>query len=166
MHPPDTARERVCEPVRQREKPMHPNDCRKLTAPCGLDCFNCEIHVDNITPDFQKRVAQTLGKSLEAIPCPGCRQNRGCKLFSHECETFLCAEEHNVAFCFQCADFPCSKLQPAREGADRYPHNFKLYNLCRIQAVGVEEWSRNEAALIRKKYFSGTFVPGTGPVIK
>ncbi len=25
---------------------------KSLTAPCGLDCFNCEIHEDNLTNDF------------------------------------------------------------------------------------------------------------------
>jgi len=29
---------------------------------------------------------------------------------------------------------------PTKEGADRYPHNFKIYNLCRMKAVGVEKW--------------------------
>ncbi len=28
------------------------NDKKALTAPCGLDCFNCELYEENLTDDF------------------------------------------------------------------------------------------------------------------
>ncbi len=68
-------------------------------------------------------------------------------------------------FCFECSDFPCPKLQPAADGADKYPHNMKLYNLCRMKAIGVEKWAEEEAAEIRQLYFKGKFIPGSGPVL-
>jgi hypothetical protein len=37
----------------------------------------------------------------------------------------------------------------------------KIYNLCRISEAGFEMWSE-EAADIRKKYFTGKFVVGKG----
>lgn len=48
----------------------------------------------------------------------------------------------------------------------RFPHNFKVFNLCRIKAVGVEQWADEEAKLIRQRYFSGKFIPGKGPVLE
>jgi hypothetical protein len=46
--------------------------------------------------------------------------------------------------------------------AGRYPHNIKLYNLCRIKKVGLDSWIENEAGQIRKKYFTGKFIMGKG----
>ena len=42
----------------------------------------------------------------------------------------------------------------------------KLFNLCRIKAVGLSQWAAKEAQLIRQRYFSGKFIPGSGPVEK
>ena len=70
---------------------------------------------------------------------------------------------HDVAFCCECPEFPCTKLQPLADQAARVPHNIKVFNLCRIKAVGVEQWARNEARPIRDKYFKGRFQIGAGP---
>lgn len=87
---------------------MTTNEILRQTAPCGLACFACEIHVDNITDDF-----------------------------------------------------PCAKLAPLADGAERYPHNLKLYNLGRIESRGLEAWAK-EAASIRKRYSEVGFVVGQG----
>jgi len=42
----------------------------------------------------------------------------------------------------------------------------KVYNLCRIKAVGVEQWAAAEAAEIRQRYFKGKFVVGVGPTLE
>jgi len=55
-------------------------------------------------------------------------------------------------------------LAPAREGAETYPHNFKLFNLYRMKVVGVERWAETESQEIRQRYFKGKFIPGVGPV--
>jgi len=54
---------------------------------------------------------------------------------------------------------------PMADEAARYPHNIKVYNLCRIKAIGIEEWARNEAQIIRDRYFKGRFQIGAGPQI-
>jgi hypothetical protein len=54
-------------------------------------------------------------------------------------------------------------LCPSAESALRYPHNLKLYNLCRIKLLGPEKWAE-EAAANRIRYFKGKFVVGKGPV--
>ncbi len=41
----------------------------------------------------------------------------------------------------------------------------KLFNLCRIKAVGLDEWAK-EAPGIRKRYFTGKFIIGLGPVVE
>lgn len=48
------------------------------------------------------------------------------------------------------------------EGAEKYPHNMNVFNLCRMKAVGFERW-RDEAAGICARYFKGKFVIGAGP---
>jgi len=138
---------------------------RVLTAPCGLDCFNCELQENNITDEMRERVSPMLGIPLAEVQCRGCREQKGERLGLPLCETYRCATDRGIEFCFECDEFPCSKLQPAREGADRYPHNIKLFNLCRIKAAGIEQWAK-EAVDIRKKYFLGKFVIGTGPVVE
>lgn len=136
---------------------------KALTAPCGIDCFNCEVYEKNITGEFQSFLAKTLNKTEAEIPCQGCRQS-GCTIYPHKCATLECITEKGHDFCYECAEFPCEKLQPCKAGADKYPHNLKIYNLCRIQTIGIEKWAA-EAKTIREKYFKGSFIPGTGPVL-
>jgi hypothetical protein len=31
-------------------------DKKALTAPCGLDCFNCELFEDNLTSEFAELI--------------------------------------------------------------------------------------------------------------
>ncbi len=140
---------------------------RKSSAPCGLDCFNCEIFVDNITEEMKMQFAAKIKIEPEEVACKGCRlEENGCKFLGQSCETLKCITEKNLEFCFECDEFPCNKLQPAKEGADRLPHNYKVFNLCRMKAVGVEKWADEEAKLIRQRYFSGRFIPGSGPILK
>ena len=47
-------------------------DYKKLTAPCGIDCFNCEIYKDNITDELRNRIAPYMKKNPEDFQCEGC----------------------------------------------------------------------------------------------
>jgi hypothetical protein len=130
-------------------------DAFHLTGPCGLDCFNCEVFEPNVTAE------RPLSPGTR--PCRGCReQGRGQE---DGCPTRACVLERGLSFCSQCDDFPCPRLQPCRAGADLRRHNLKLFNLCRIQAVGVQRWAEEEAGLIRRRYLQGTSRPGEGPVL-
>jgi hypothetical protein len=140
-------------------------DYKELTAPCGLDCFNCPMHELNITEQTAKGYAAATKIPVEKVPCKGCRASSGFRLHYTRCETLDCVKAKGLDFCYECAEFPCVKLCPAADGADRYPHNTKLYNLCRIKLLGLDEWAR-EAAGNKIKYFKGKFVPGVGPVIE
>mgnify|MGYP000026497793 CR=1 FL=1 len=138
-------------------------DKRALTAPCGLDCFNCELYAENLTEKLAGLIHEKLGVPKGEIPCQGCRQQDGkhFHLGSGGCATLDCVKEKGVDFCFNCDAFPCAYLAPTADAADRYPHNMKMYNLCRMQHIGVEKWIQ-EARQIRRKYFTGKFVVGKG----
>ncbi len=93
-----------------------------------------------------------------------CRES-GCLVIPGECETKKCVAAHGVEFCFECNEFPCTKLQPCLDGAETYPHNYKNFNLCRMKSIGVEKWAEEESAQIRKLYKKGTLVVGEGPAM-
>jgi len=139
---------------------------RELTSPCGIDCFNCELYIDNISEAMLTRLAPDITFKKELVACRGCREEKGCKMVFSVCSSFDCIQEHQVEFCFECDEFPCERLQPTADGAEKYPHNMKMYNLCRIQKVGVEKWAKEEALNIREKYFRGTFKVGCGPMLR
>jgi hypothetical protein len=139
-------------------------DMRLLTAPCGLDCFNCEIHEDNLTEEFAELIHGNRGVPKEEIACKGCRRQDGkhFHLAAEGCATLNCAKGRGVVLCCDCGDFPCALLAPVAERADRYPHNMKVYNLCRIKKIGLDRWIEEEAGRTRRKYFMSKFVVGKG----
>jgi hypothetical protein len=133
------------------------------TAPCGLDCFNCELYAENLTDKLAGLIHEKLGIPEKEIPCHGCRQQDGkhFHLGSEGCSTLDCAKGKGVDFCYNCDEFPCAYLAPTAEGASKYPHNMKMYNLCRMKAVGMGKWFE-EAGKIREKYFNAKFIVGKG----
>ena len=141
-------------------------DYFRLTSPCGLDCFNCPIYKENITDQIRNHLASQLGLEPESIDCRGCRQQPGCSIAHIDCATLHCIQQRSLDFCHECSEFPCPLLQPCADGSERFPHNFKLYNLCRIQKIGLGAWAADEATDIRRKYFHGKFVIGRGPVLE
>ncbi len=138
-------------------------DKRALTAPCGLDCFNCEIYESNLTETLADLIHTKLGVAREDIPCSGCRQQDGKHYHfpPNGCATLDCVKAKGVRFCCDCDEFPCAFLAPLADGAARYPHNMKVYNLCRIKNFGLDRWIE-EAGQIRKGYFTGKFIVGRG----
>lgn len=139
-------------------------DKKDHIAPCGLDCFNCSWFETNLTDEFKREEAERLALSVEEVGCKGCRGEHGkCYWAQGDCATWACVEEKGVTYCFECDDFPCGLLAPTEKGAD-YPHNMKVYNLCRMKSNGIEAWIE-ESALIRKRYYEGDFVVGQGPIL-
>lgn len=137
-------------------------DKKGLIAPCGLDCFNCIIHEDNLTDEVAESAGAKWGVRKDKIACKGCRAQDGKHFHLPKgCATLDCVKAKCVELCCDCNDFPCAYLAPTADGADRYPHNIKVYNLCRIKRIGLERWIE-EAGQTRKKYFTGKFVMGRG----
>jgi hypothetical protein len=141
-------------------------DKKHLTAPCGLDCFNCLTFEGNITEEWKKQVSKFLKIPVEETPCKGCRDEKGnCKFaVNNHCATWDCVNEKELTYCCECSDFPCEKLMPTKEGAE-YPHNVKVYNLCRIKYKGIDNWIE-EADDIRTRYYTGKFEVGKGPILE
>jgi len=108
----------------------------------------------------------TRGIPKEKLPCPGCREVEGnCPVIHGKCETYTCVNEQKANFCFNCNDFPCSKLNPAADRADILPHNLKVFNLCTIKGNGLEYFAKKSAE-IKLKYYKGKMVVGKGPVVE
>ena len=141
-------------------------DKRELTAPCGLDCFNCPTYEGNITEKAKQWISENYKIAIEKVPCKGCREEKGnCKFaLNNRCATWDCIQEKGLTFCYECAEFPCGKLMPTQKGAE-FPHNMKVYNLCRMKYKGMDAWIE-ESADIRKRYYQGKFEVGKGPVLQ
>lgn len=131
-----------------------------MTGFCGIYCGECECHK---AKDDPKLMEYMKSKGIPNLPCPGCREVEGkCPVIGGVCETYQCALEKRVDFCFECDDFPCSRLNPASDRADILPHNLKTFNLCYIQRRGLDEFARN-AAEFKNKYYKGKMAVGKGP---
>ncbi|MFT3952353.1 MAG: DUF3795 domain-containing protein [Oscillospiraceae bacterium] len=136
----------------------------KLIAPCGIDCFNCEMYADNLTEAFQERLSKSTGIPAAEITCGGCTGGEYCLLLKARgmrCKTLDCAREKGVEFCCDCAEFPCVHLMPLADSAGRVPHNIKLFNLCMIKKLGAARFAE-QAGNVRHTYFNHKFVIGAG----
>lgn len=128
---------------------------KQMTAPCGLDCFNCVVYLANENQEMRTMVSKKMGIPLERAACKGCRSERGeCPVIPMPCKVYPCAEKKGVEFCCDCRDFPCDYLHPYADQAAIRPHNTKVFNLCLIKKMGLESWARDKARSVRHKYFS------------
>ena len=135
-----------------------------LTAPCGLDCFNCTFYLAAENQEARSQLDQwskEFNIPREFMDCRGCRHHDGkipvqLHLFGedHRCAAYECSKEKGVDFCGACGDFPCDYLHPYADKADQLPHNTKVFNLCLINRMGLEKWAETKAAEVRKTYFN------------
>jgi len=160
---------------------------KEMTAPCGLNCANCEVYNGYYGKDPRKvksiimvikpflKVASlfsikrkiTLGmlNRMMKIPsdrplCKGCRGECGnCLLHESEglCKIYQCTQEKGIHNCSECEEFPCESLYPSKILADIAPHNTKVTNLCLIKKYGVETWGEKYSKKIQDNYFNGNF---------
>jgi len=135
-----------------------------LVAPCGIDCATCELYMCQENKKLYDYLI-SKGFSSDKIPCPGCREVAGhCPVLGAECATYLCARNKGVDFCYECNEFPCSKLNPAVDRAEILPHNMKVFNLATIQNLGLEEFVKISLD-IKHKYYKGKMKIGEGPML-
>jgi len=130
-------------------------------APCGLHCGRCfafsegDIHaLSNQLKTalgnfgvYAQRFVELLGDPIYAkypdfeaflghlaiVSCGGCRKEK-CKLLA-TCGVRPCAEEKNVDFCFQCAEFPCDHT-----GFDEHLYRRHVAINRELQEIGVEKY--------------------------
>jgi hypothetical protein len=139
-------------------------DYFQMTAPCGLDCFNCHFFLareDKEAMTTVSKMAQELQLPVEAVLCGGCRGHNGRipiqkQIFgdAHRCAAYECSRARGVDFCGECDQFPCDHLHPYADKAGQLPHNIKVFNLCLINRLGIEKWAGSKAADVRKAYFT------------
>ncbi len=139
---------------------VHVIDYKKMTAPCGLDCFNCPLFIAKNDERMRKRVSENMNIPFGECYCDGCRMERG-KIrvlnFEDMCRVYKCATDKGYEFCYVCEDFPCDFLQPYADRAKQFPHNFKVYNLCLIKKLGLERWAKEKSKDVRTRYFKESF---------
>ncbi|MDD2488665.1 MAG: DUF3795 domain-containing protein [Bacteroidales bacterium] len=135
-------------------------DYQNLTAPCGRDCFNCYFYLATKDEKCKEVLSQKLGLEPEKVLCNGCRNIKGeCKTlknygFSGSCKIYQCVCTKNVEFCSYCSDFPCDLLHPLADRAERFPHNLKVYNLCMIKKMGLENWAKTKSKHSFQRYYN------------
>jgi hypothetical protein len=138
---------------------------KHLVALCGIDCGVCEL---NMCKDNPELLAYLVSRGIpgEKLPCAGCKDIKGhCPVITSQCATYVCGAEKGVDFCFDCGDFPCTKLQPSADRADVLPHNTKVFNLCTIKRIGVENFVKISSE-IKERYYKGKMAIGNGPQIE
>ncbi len=149
------ARKLAQEALKKQSKDI---DYKHMTAPCGLPCFTCYAHLAGESVELREVLAAFFEKPLEQITCKGCRGEGGkCVHLPMPCRVYPCAQEKGVTVCSQCADFPCDFLHPYSDQAHLY-HNTKVFNLCLIKKMGLEQWAKTKAAQVLDTY---SFCPWT-----
>jgi len=133
-------------------------DYRHLTAPCGLDCFNCLLYLAGRDEEMRKKVAERMKVPPEMAQCRGCRDEGGTIAFvgmTGPCNVYRCITAKGLSLCSECDDFPCDYLHPYADLAAQRPHNTKVFNLCLIKKMGIEAWAEKKAGQVRETYFKG-----------
>ncbi|MDD4876267.1 MAG: DUF3795 domain-containing protein [Dehalococcoidales bacterium] len=135
-------------------------DYQRMTAPCGLDCFNCQMFLASENDELRLKISQKSGISFAQAICQGCRDEGGSPDFlkrTEPCSVYQCITQKDLDFCSKCSDFPCDYLQPYADRASEVPHNTKVFNLCLIKKMGLEAWAKTKAKNVKHAYFSEKF---------
>jgi hypothetical protein len=137
-------------------------DFRELTAPCGLDCFNCQLYLACDNEEQREKNMAMFHVSYEMAACRGCRPEHGlCPVRRlaglGECKAFRCIAARDIYSCAECPDFPCDNLHPFAENASVLPHNTKAFNIALIRKMGLEKWAKEKAKSVREMYFHHPF---------
>lgn len=98
----------------QREYPMF--------SACGLNCGLC--------PRYQMEGASQ---------CPGCA-GKGFSAQHPKCGVLSCSQRKGVAYCFQCAEYPCKRYDGADKADSFITHLHQLKDLEKAKAVGMENY--------------------------
>lgn len=135
-------------------------DYKNMTAPCGLDCFNCPMYRAHTDEALRTKIAASMNIEPGRASCRGCRNENGTIPFlgmKEPCGVYRCISARGLDFCCECGDFPCDRLHPYADRASAVPHNTKVFNLCLIKKMGLEKWAEEKAQSVKKTYFTGKF---------
>lgn len=127
-----------------------------MTAPCGLDCFNCPLFLAKENDKIREYVAKATGLPIEKAFCNGCNPQKGIMYQfgkTEPCNVYKCITAKGIDMCSDCDEFPCDHLHPFADKASEVPHNTKVFNLCLIKKMGLEEWAKSKAKSVKETYF-------------
>ena len=131
-----------------------------MTAPCGLDCFNCAMYSAKDYEKLRLKVSEVMNVPVVKAYYLGCRNEKGTIGFlnwTEPCSVYKCTGDKGISFCFDCSDFPCDHLHPYADKASQVPHNTKVFNLCLIKKMGLESWASTKAKSVKDTYFKEQF---------
>jgi len=119
---------------------------KDLVGICGIYCGTCPKYLAPRGRDtaFLEKTSQESGLPLEKIRCDGCLSDNvypSCRDCRHGFRR--CAEEHGVTWCFQCLEFPCSRLRgflPIHVVNGVSHHARLIEELEYLKAHGIEKW--------------------------
>lgn len=138
-------------------------DKNALYAPCGIHCGMCPLNLAITDEKIRSQLSTRLNLPPEKVNCTGCRSIDGhCPVIGEQCATWVCVNGKGLQFCSECTDFPCVKLMPCSDRADKLPQNIKIFSLTLRKTKGAYEW---EKAIkdVYSRYFHGKMVIGHGP---
>jgi hypothetical protein len=110
---------------------------------CGLYCGACDVLQANKSGTIET-LAQAWGEEPEQLRCRGCKSEINA-VYCKECGIKLCAKNKEVEYCFQCDDYPCTRLVAFRND-DHAHHSIVLRNLDHIGRHGLEQWLEEQRA--------------------
>ncbi len=116
-----------------------------LAGICGAYCGACPVYrawVEQDTPRLEA-LALSLHTTPERLLCTGCR-SPATFCFGGDCEIKGCAQKRGVAFCPDCADYPCDRIRQFQAGA---PYRVAMSrDARRIHEVGWYRWLQEQDA--------------------
>jgi hypothetical protein len=97
-----------------------------LIAACGIDCTDCDIRLAPTNVQLAMDIVEWFKHELkvdippEKLRCGGCN---GAKEDHWSADCWIlkcCVDDKGLAFCSECLDFPCAKLEEWAKGNDKY----------------------------------------------
>ena len=106
----------------------------ELIAPCGMNCAICS--------GYLAYMYDLKSKGVRMPYCIGCRpRDKQCAFLKKRCTLLM---EGKVRYCYECEEFPCTKLQRLDK---RYSSNYRMSmveNLEYIRKNGIEGFLSRE----------------------
>jgi hypothetical protein len=121
-------------------------EARNLAGICGIFCGTCPQYLASRENDTKQmaRIARDENLPVSKVRCDGCLSDHVisfCKDCRHGFRS--CARGKGVTWCFECADFPCERLQKHKEkhivnGISHHAHIIDSLNF--MKNYGVVAW--------------------------
>lgn len=99
----------------------------KMFAPCGMNCTVCYKHC------YHKK------------PCLGCLySDEGKPEHCRACKIKDCVREKGLSYCYQCAEYPCKRIQNLEKSYRKRYHASLMQNSRMVQEAGLEAFMQNQ----------------------